>query len=109
MQSPMPDFGRTEEAASASRPGSVLGVKIKTGNDRPASPLRVDMPMIGRLRARNVREVGPSNWTIGCEVLDRDFANFWEYCEYLEPLGIATVRLQAHWAKCERTPGALDF
>ena len=109
MQSPMPDFGRTEGAASASRPGSVLGVKIKTGNDRPASPLRVDMPMIGRLRARNVREVGPSNWTIGCEVLDRDFANFWEYCEYLEPLGIATVRLQAGWAKCERTPGAFDF
>ena len=109
MKSPMPGFGQPEGAASAVRPGSVLGVKIKTGSDRPVSPLRVDMPLVGRLRARSAGEVGPSNWTIGCEVLDRDFANFWEYCEYLEPLGIQTVRLQAGWAKCERKPGVFDF
>ncbi|MBR3086736.1 MAG: beta-galactosidase [Kiritimatiellae bacterium] len=95
--------------ATAQRPGSVLGVKLKTGDDRPVSPLDPGFPLLGRLRARGAREVGCSNWTIGCEVLDRDFANFWEYCEFVEPLGIQTVRLQAGWAKCEKVPGAFDF
>jgi len=95
--------------ATAQRPGSVLGVKLKTGDGRPVSPLNPGFPLLGRLRARGAREVGRSNWTIGCEVLDRDFANFWEYCEFVEPLGIQTVRLQAGWAKCEKVPGAFDF
>ncbi len=59
------------------------------------------MERIGTLATRSAREVGRSNWTIGCEVLDRDFANFWEYCHLVEPLGIKTIRLQAGWAKCE--------
>lgn len=96
-------------AASAERPHCILGVKLKTGDDRPVTPLDSGFPLLGRLRARGAREVGRSNWTIGCEVLDRDFANFWEYCEFVEPLGIKTVRLQAGWAKCEKVPGVFDF
>ena len=42
-------------------------------------------------------------------MLDRDFANFWEYCDLIEPLGIKTVRLQAGWAKCEPKPGEFNF
>jgi len=87
----------------------VNGVKLKTGKDRPISPLDPGLKEIGRLRARGASEVGRSNWTIGCEVLDRDFANFWEYCEFIEPLGIKTVRLQAGWAKCEPRPGEFNF
>lgn len=87
----------------------VYNVVPKTGADRPLSPLNPGLREIGRLRARSASEVGRSNWTIGCEVLDRDFANFWEYCDLIEPLGIKTVRLQAGWAKCEPRPGAFDF
>lgn len=87
----------------------VDGVKLLTGDDRPLSPLEPGLVEIGRLRARSATEVGHSNWTIGCEVLDRDYANFWEYCEFIEPLGIKTVRLQAGWAKCEPKPGEWNF
>ena len=87
----------------------VNGVKLKTGAERPLSPLDPGLELVGRLRARSATEVGHSNWTIGCEVLDRDYANFWEYCEFIEPLGIKTVRLQAGWAKCEPKPGEFNF
>ncbi len=96
-------------ASSLSLTAGVYNVKPKTGAERPLSPLDPGLREIGRLRARSASEVGKSNWTIGCEVLDRDFANFWEYCDLIGPLGIKTVRLQAGWAKCEPRPGAFDF
>ena len=48
-------------------------------------------------------------WMIGCEVLDRDFARFSAYQDYLPTLGIRSIRLQGGWAKCEKTKGAYDF
>jgi len=89
--------------------GGRYNVRPSTSPDRVRSPLQVDLTRIGTLAPRGAREVGKSNWTIGCEVLDRDFANFWEYCDLVEPLGIKTVRLQAGWAKCEPKPGAFNF
>ena len=41
-----PDFIQREGGACAARPGSVLGVKIKTGNDRPVSPLNPGLPLV---------------------------------------------------------------
>lgn len=84
-------------------------VRPSSSPNRVRSPLVVDMDRIGTLAQRGATEVGKSNWTIGCEVLDRDFANFWEYCHLIEPLGIKTVRLQAGWAKCEPKPGEFNF
>ena len=46
---------------------------------------------------------------IGCEVLDRDFAKFAAYRDYLPQLGIRSIRLQGGWAKCEREKGRYDF
>ena len=89
--------------------GGRYNVRPSTSPDRVRSPLQVDLTRIGTLAPRGAREVGKSNWTIGCEVLDRDFANFWEYCDLIEPLGIKTVRLQAGWAKCEPKPGEFNF
>ena len=89
--------------------GGRYNVVPSSSPDRVRTPLQVDMERIGTLAQRSAREVGRSNWTIGCEVLDRDFANFWEYCHLVEPLGIKTVRLQAGWAKCEPKPGEFNF
>ena len=89
--------------------GGRYNVRPSTSPDRVRSPLQVDLTRIGTLAPRGAKEVGKSNWTIGCEVLDRDFANFWEYCDLIEPLGIKTVRLQAGWAKCEPKPGEFNF
>ena len=46
---------------------------------------------------------------LGCETLDRDYADYDAYKEYLAPLGMRYVRLQAGWAKCEQQRGVYDF
>ncbi|MBR4755427.1 MAG: beta-galactosidase, partial [Bacteroidales bacterium] len=47
--------------------------------------------------------------TIGCETLDRDYADYHQYKEYLGKLGIRKIRLQAGWAKTEKEKGVYDF
>ena len=80
-----------------------------TTPDRVKTPLRIDLPRIGTIRPRPVAEVDQSNWTLGCETLDRDFADWDKYRDYLAPLGIRNIRLQAGWAKCEKEKGVYDF
>jgi len=82
---------------------------ISTSPDRVRTPLAIDFPRIGTVRPRSASEIGPSNWTLGCEVLDRDFADWDEYKDYIPPLGLKTIRLQSGWAKCERVKGTYDF
>ena len=82
---------------------------VKTDSRRVTTPLRLELPRLGTLRPRAAHEIRRSNWTLGCETLDRDFADFEQYKEYLEPLGIKTIRLQGGWAKCEREKGKYDF
>ena len=48
-------------------------------------------------------------WMLGCETLDRDFADFKKYKDYIPALGIPLIRLQAGWAKTEKTKGVYDF
>ncbi len=77
---------------------------------RVQTTLKIDWKKIGTIRVRNVKEFTvDDNWTIGCETLDRDYI-FWEtYKDYLAPLGIRRIRLQAGWAKTEREKGKYDF
>ena len=73
----------------------------------------VDIPIplncIGSIRPRSADEIAESPFTLGCEVLDRDYADYDEYKEYIVPLGIKTIRLQGGWAKTEKVPGTYDF
>ena len=61
------------------------------------SPVRVkaylDIPFkqIGTIKPKNVTEIESSNWTIGCEVLDRNYARFDAYKEYLPILGVKKI------------------
>jgi hypothetical protein len=66
-------------------------------------------PLLGKVKPRNANEVSGSNWLIGCETLDRDFTDYDQYKEYLNPLGIKRLRLQAGWAKTEKTKGQYDW
>ena len=61
------------------------------------------------LAPRTAPDPRDDQWTIGCEVLDRDFAKFSAYRDYLPKLGIRSIRLQGGWAKCERERGRYDF
>ena len=71
--------------------------------------IQINLPEIGRIKARNVSETQCRHWTLGCETLDRDYADYDEYKEYLAPLGLVKIRLQGGWAKCEKVRGVYDF
>ena len=80
-----------------------------SSDDRVDTPLSVRMERIGTIRPRNVSEITGSNWMLGCETLDRDYADFDEYKHLIAPLGLKTVRLQGGWWKTEREKGVYDF
>lgn len=48
-------------------------------------------------------------WSIGCECLDRDMADFSQYGSYVGQLGVANARIQSGWAKTEKVKGEYDF
>ncbi|MEB2777382.1 hypothetical protein SYJ56_18860 [Algoriphagus sp. D3-2-R+10] len=64
---------------------------------------------IGEIRPRNADEIEASNWLLGCETMDRDFADYDTYKEYLNPLGIKRLRLQGRWAKTEKVKGQYNW
>jgi hypothetical protein len=82
---------------------------IETGPGRVATEIDPRLPVIGSVRPRSTREITGSNWLIGCETLDRDFADYDAYKEFIEPLGIHRLRMQAGWSKTEKVRGQYDF
>lgn len=88
---------------------AVAGPAIDTSPDRAKTPLDPGLKRIGTIRPRGANEISGSNWTLGCETLDRDFADYQQYKDYLVPLGIKTIRLQGGWAKTEKAKGNYDF
>ncbi len=80
-----------------------------TSTPPPIPDLVLDWPLIGQLKTRDAREIEASSWSIGCEVLDRDLADFNHFKSYLGPLGAKHARMQAGWAKTERQRGVYDW
>ena len=81
---------------------------VRTDADRNATQLQVQLKKIGCLRPKSVKEVGPSNFTIDGAPVDRDFADFDKYRDYLVPLGVNKIRIMTGWAKSEREKGKVD-
>ncbi len=73
------------------------------------SAMNISFPLIGKVQPRNASEIVSSNWIIGCETLDRDYADYDQYKEYLNPLGIKRLRFQAGWAKTEKVKGQYNW
>jgi len=67
------------------------------------------LKFLGYIETLPTTQINNNSWTIGCEVLDRDYANYYSYNNYLPELGAKTARLQMGWAKCERQKGVYDF
>ena len=82
---------------------------IETSRNRVRTTLDVTLPYLGTVRARSTKEIGGSNWLLGCETLDRDFADYHQYKEFIAPLGIKRLRMQGGWAKTERVAGRYDW
>lgn len=71
--------------------------------------LNTALPLLGQIAPRSAAEITASTWSVGGETLDRDFAVYANYRKYLGPLGAKGIRLQAGWAKCEKSPGVYDW
>jgi len=61
------------------------------------------------LTTRHSKEIESSSWSVGCETLDRDYADFSVYKNYVGELGVKHARLQSGWAKCEKERGKYSF
>ncbi|MFA5192485.1 MAG: beta-galactosidase [Verrucomicrobiia bacterium] len=88
---------------------AAAGPQIDTSPDRAKTDLNPGLKQIGTIKPRSANEIPGSNWTLGCETLDRDFADYQQYKEYIVPLGIKTIRMQGGWAKTEKVKGTYDF
>lgn len=64
---------------------------------------------IGELATKPADGTGNSRWSVGCETLDRDYADFSKYKQYVGELGVGYARIQSGWAKCEQEKGKYDF
>lgn len=82
---------------------------IDNSPTRVQTTLNPGLKRIGTLMPKNVRQIGTSHWTLGCETIDREYADYHSYKEYLPALGIKRIRLQGGWARTEKDPGIYDF
>ncbi len=71
--------------------------------------LKSGLPPAGQLETRLARDIKGSKWSIGCETMDRDYADWNAYKDYLSHLGAKRGRLFSGWAKTEQEKGKYDF
>ncbi len=86
-----------------------LGVMLDLTPTRVQTSVSLDWEKVGTLKPKSVEEIPGDCWSLGCETLDRDLADWDAYKGYLKPLGIRRIRLQGGWAKTEKTKGVYDF
>jgi len=68
-----------------------------------------ELKQIGWITTRHAKDIESSDWSVGCETLDRDQAKFSVYKDYVGELGAKYGRIQSGWAKCEKKKGVYDF
>lgn len=68
-----------------------------------------DLDCIGKVMCKPSGEVDAQRWSIGCECLDRDMADFSKYGKYVGELGVSHARIQSGWKKTEQKKGRYDF
>jgi hypothetical protein len=67
------------------------------------------LKQMGLLAVRKSSDIKSSIFSVGCETLDRDYAKFSVYKDYVGELGVKHARLQSGWAKCEKQKGIYSF
>lgn len=67
------------------------------------------LPVLGTLEHHNSDLGKESWWSVGCETMDRDYAYFEKFRQYVGQTGAGYARLQSGWAKTEQKKGKYDF
>lgn len=86
-----------------------VGIVIDNSPTRVETDLNPGMEIMGTLAPKIVSEISSSRWTLDCGGMDREHADWRAVRDYVAPLGIARIRQQAGWARCEKDPGMYDF
>jgi hypothetical protein len=86
-----------------------LDVMLDLTPTRVQTSVDLDWEKVGTLKPKSVEEIPGDFWSLGCETLDRDLADWDAYKGYLKPLGIRRIRLQGGWNKTEKKKGVYDF
>jgi hypothetical protein len=102
-------FLRTTRFFSELKPRAPAVTMLDQTPTRVQSALKLDWKKLGTLKPKSVDEIGTSMWSLGCETLDRDLADWDAYKPYLQPLGIKRIRLQGGWNRTEKQKGVYDF
>ena len=68
-----------------------------------------DLPPSGFLETRRAKDIKSKMWSVGCETMDRDYADWDQYKGLLADLGVTHARLFSGWAKTEQEKGKYDF
>lgn len=67
------------------------------------------LEQIGLVSTASSRELANPRWSVGCECLDREYADFSAYKPYVGELGVGAARIQSGWARCEKEKGKYEF
>ena len=67
------------------------------------------LPVVGEIVPVHSALSRPSFWSVGVETLDRDYAVFSRFKQYVGETGVGYGRLQSGWAKTEKEKGKYDF
>ncbi|TDB67530.1 GH39 family glycosyl hydrolase [Arundinibacter roseus] len=86
-----------------------IAQNIDTSENRVQTRVDIALKRIGTIKPKTTDQIQSSNWIIGCETLDRDLTDYEQYKEYLVPLGIKRLRMQAGWAKTEKKKGVYSW
>ncbi len=68
-----------------------------------------DLEPAGQLEVRPAKAIRSNMWSVGCETMDRDYADWDQYKFLLGDLGATRGRLFSGWAKTEQEKGKYDF
>ena len=72
---------------------------IDASPDRAKTDLNPGLKQIGTLKPRRADEISGSSWTLGCETLDRDFADYQRYKDFKDIQPPGSVSQQLHGNK----------
>lgn len=89
--------------------GNAVYSQIADASLKNTGTFSITLKSIGKIKPRSTSEIQSSNWILGCETLDRDMTDYNQYKNYIAPLGIKRLRMQAGWAKTEKTKGKYDW
>ena len=67
------------------------------------------LPVVGTVQPVKSSLDRASLWSVGCETLDRDYAVFENFKQYVGETGVGYARIQSGWNKTEREAGKYEF